>query len=307
MDWQTSIEAFIQYLQLERGYPANTLMAYKRDVMKLKSFLERNYPEMLPSDIIPLQIKKLLQFLSEIGLDATTQARTLSGIKTFFNFLVLEEEIEVSPAELIDTPKIAQKIPDTLSFTEIEQILSAIDLSEPSGPRDRAMFEVLYACGLRVTELCELKISQLFFNEGYIIVIGKGNKQRLIPIGADAMKYVNIYINQVRVHKKVLPQYNDFIFINSHGKPLSRIWVFLILKRLCFEAKIEKNVSPHTFRHSFATHLLEGGADLSVVQDLLGHSSITTTEIYTHLDKNYLREVIQMFHPMNQKKNLKGT
>ena len=162
------------------------------------------------------------------------------------------------------------------------------------------MVEVLYACGLRVTELCELKLSQLFFNEGFIIVIGKGNKQRLVPIGADAMKFVNIYIHQVRVHNKVLPQHSDIVFLNNRGTPLSRVWVFLIIKRLCFEAKIEKNVSPHTFRHSFATHLLEGGADLSIVQDLLGHSSITTTEIYTHLDKNYLREVIQMFHPMNQ-------
>ena len=273
-----------------------------RDVSKLQQFIELKAYGFLPADVPPKVISELLNYLSELGLEAASQARTLSGIKTFYRYLLIEDLINVSPADLIDAPKIGQKIPDVLSVDEIDRIFAAVDLSSKNGQRNRAMLEVLYASGLRVTELTTLKISNLYFTEGYITVIGKGNKERLVPIGNDAMKHVLYYLKTVRVHIKTTPENENFVFLNNRGKPLSRVWIFLIIKELVEAAEINKNVSPHTFRHSFATHLIEGGADLKVVQDLLGHESITTTEIYTHLDTDYLRETIMMFHPRNKRK-----
>ena len=302
MTWSQSLIGFRTYLILERSLSENSLEAYLRDVAKLKQYLELKGYTYLPAEIPPKIISELLNYLSDLGLEAASQARTLSGIKTFFRYLLIEDIINVSPTDLIDAPKIGQKIPDVLSVDEIDRISAAIDLSSKNGQRNRAMLEVLYACGLRVTELTTLKISNLYFQEGYITVIGKGNKERLVPIGSDAMKYVLIYLQSVRVHIKTTSENENFVFLNNRGKPLSRVWVFLIIKDLVEAAEINKNVSPHTFRHSFATHLIEGGADLKVVQDLLGHESITTTEIYTHLDTDYLRETIMMFHPRNKRK-----
>jgi integrase/recombinase XerD len=241
-------------------------------------------------------------YLNDLGLESSSQARTLSGIKTFYKFLLLDDVIDVAPTDLIEAPKQARKIPDVLTVEEVDALFAAIDLSQIQGLRNRAILEVLYACGLRVSELINLKRSNLYFHEGYITVIGKGNKERLVPIGSDAVKYLKMYLEHDRNKMKTLPEFENFVFLNNRGKPLSRIWVFLIIKEAAAAAEIQKNVSPHTFRHSFATHLIEGGADLKVVQDLLGHESITTTEVYTHLDTEYLRETILMFHPRNRRK-----
>lgn len=302
MTWLQSLKGFRTYLILERSLSENSLEAYLRDVSKLQQYIELKGYNFLPADVPPKIISELLSWLSELGLEAASQARTLSGIKTFYRYLLIEDLINVSPADLIDAPKIGQKIPDILSVDEIDRIFAAVDLSSKNGQRNRAMLEVLYASGLRVTELTTLKISNLYFEEGYITVIGKGNKERLVPIGNDAVKHVLFYLQTVRVHIKTSPENENFVFLNNRGKPLSRVWIFLIIKELVEAAEINKNVSPHTFRHSFATHLVEGGADLKVVQDLLGHESITTTEIYTHLDTDYLRETIMMFHPRNKRK-----
>ena len=302
MTWLQSLKGFRTYLILERSLSENSLEAYLRDVSKLQQYIELKKYSFLPADVPPKIISELLNWLSELGLEAASQARTLSGIKTFYRYLLIEDLINVSPADLIDAPKIGQKIPDILSVDEIDRIFAAVDLSSKNGQRNRAMLEVLYASGLRVTELTTLKISNLYFEEGYITVIGKGNKERLVPIGSDAVKHVLFYLQTVRVHIKTSPENENFVFLNNRGKPLSRVWIFLIIKELVEAAEINKNVSPHTFRHSFATHLVEGGADLKVVQDLLGHESITTTEIYTHLDTDYLRETIMMFHPRNKRK-----
>ena len=302
MTWLQSLKGFRTYLILERSLSENSLEAYLRDVSKLQQYIELKGYNFLPADVPPKIISELLSWLSELGLEAASQARTLSGIKTFYRYLLIEDLINISPADLIDAPKIGQKIPDVLSVDEIDRIFAAVDLSSKNGQRNRAMLEVLYASGLRVTELTTLKISNLYFEEGYITVIGKGNKERLVPIGNDAVKHVLFYLQTVRVHIKTSAENENFVFLNNRGKPLSRVWIFLIIKELVEAAEINKNVSPHTFRHSFATHLVEGGADLKVVQDLLGHESITTTEIYTHLDTDYLRETIMMFHPRNKRK-----
>ncbi len=305
MNWKLALDGFRAYLMLERSLSANSLDAYMRDVSKLQQFLALKNLNYLPTEVPPKVISDLMTYLMDMGLEATSQARCLSGIKTFYKYLLLEDALDVAPTDLIEAPKLARKIPDVLTVEEIDQIFAAIDLSQTNGQRNRAIFEVLYACGLRVSELVNLKRSNLYFHEGYITVIGKGDKERLVPIGEDAMKQVQFYLDHERKNlKKVLPGNDDFVFINSRGKPLSRIWIFLIIKDLCTLAGIEKNVSPHTFRHSFATHLIEGGADLKVVQDLLGHESITTTEVYTHLDTEYLRETIIMFHPRNQRKKI---
>ena len=302
MNWKLSLAGFRAYLMLERSLSANSLDAYIRDVRKLQDYLSLKNLAYMPAEVPPQLISELMKYLLDLGLEPTSQARTLSGIKTFYRYLLLEDILDVAPTDLIDAPKLGRKLPDTLSLEEIERLLAAVDLSIPTGHRDRAMLEVLYACGLRVSELVNLKISNLYFYEGYILVVGKGNKERLVPIGEDAMKYVKYYLENERAQGKVLKEYENFIFLNHRGKGLSRLWVFLIIKDLCQKADIEKNISPHTFRHSFATHLIEGGADLKVVQDLLGHESITTTEIYTHLDTEYLRETIMMFHPRNKPK-----
>ncbi len=303
MNWKLALDGFRAYLMLERSLSPNSLDAYMRDVAKLQQFLALKNLDHLPTEVPPKVISDLMEYLMGMGLEPSSQARTLSGIKTFYKYLLLEDALDVAPTDLIEAPKIGRRIPDVLTIEEIESIFAAIDLSQPNGQRNRAIFEVLYACGLRVSEMVNMKRSNLYFHEGYITVIGKGNKERVVPIGDDAMKHVQFYLDHERKNlKKILPGNEDFLFINSRGKPLSRIWVFLIIKDLCQLAGIEKNVSPHTFRHTFATHLIEGGADLKVVQDLMGHESITTTEVYTHLDTEYLRETIIMFHPRNKRK-----
>lgn len=303
MNWKLALNGFRAYLMLERSLSPNSLDAYMRDVAKLQQFLTLKNLNYLPTEVPPKVISDLMTYLMDMGLEASSQSRALSGIKTFYKYLLLEDVIDVAPTDLIEAPKQARRIPDVLTIEEIDRIFEVIDLSQPNGQRNRAIFEVLYACGLRVSELVNLKRSNLYFHEGYITVIGKGDKERLVPIGSDAMKHVQFYLDHERKQlKKVLPGNDDFVFINMRGKPLSRIWIFLIIKDLCQLAGIEKNVSPHTFRHTFATHLIEGGADLKVVQDLMGHESITTTEVYTHLDTEYLRETIIMFHPRNKRK-----
>ena len=308
MNWKLALDGFRAYLMLERSLSRNSLDAYMRDVTKLQQFLDLKGLTYKPTEVPPKVISDLMTYLMDMGLEASSQSRTLSGIKTFYKYLLLEDVIDVAPTDLIEAPKQARRIPDVLTVEEIDRIFEVIDLSQPNGHRNRAIFEVLYACGLRVSELVNLKRSNLYFHEGYITVVGKGDKERLVPIGSDAMKQVQYYLDHERKNlKKVLQGNEDFVFINTRGKPLSRIWIFLIIKDLCQKAGIEKNVSPHTFRHSFATHLIEGGADLKVVQDLMGHESITTTEVYTHLDTEYLRETIIMFHPRNKRKNISDT
>jgi integrase/recombinase XerD len=303
MNWKLALDGFRAYLMLERSLSANSLDAYIRDVAKLQQFLALKNLNYQPTEVPPKVISDLMTYLMDMGLEPSSQARALSGIKTFYKYLLLEDALDVAPTDLIEAPKLGRRIPDVLTIEEVERIFAAIDLSQPNGQRNRAIFEVLYACGLRVSELVNLKRSNLYFHEGYITVIGKGDKERIVPIGGDAMKHVQFYLDHERKQlKKILPGNDDFVFINLRGKPLSRIWIFLIIKDLCQLAGIEKNVSPHTFRHTFATHLIEGGADLKVVQDLMGHESITTTEVYTHLDTEYLRETIIMFHPRNKRK-----
>jgi integrase/recombinase XerD len=302
MNWKLALNGFRAHLMLERSMSPNSLEAYLRDVSKLQQFLELKKLDYLPTQVPPEVIADLMQYLESLGLEATSQARTLSGLKTFYRFLLLEDAIDIAPTDLIEAPKLGRKIPDVLTFEEVERIFNVIDLTTPQGHRDRAIVEVLYACGLRVTELINLRKSKLYFHEGYITVIGKGDKERLVPIGGEAQKHVEYYLNNERRRMKVHKDYEDYVFLSFRGKGLTRAWIYMIIRDLCAKAEIEKTVSPHTFRHTFATHLIEGGADLKVVQDLLGHESITTTELYTHLDTAYLRETIMMFHPRNRVK-----
>jgi integrase/recombinase XerD len=259
--------------------------------------MEMKYPKINALSVSAKHLQGLLEYINELGMSAYSQARILSGIKGFYKYLMFEELIEKDPTELIEGPKIGRKLPDTLSYPEIEKLLDAIDLSTPEGGRNRAMLEVLYSSGLRVTELVELKINNVYFDLGFLRIIGKGNKERLVPIGRDAMKYLKIYIEEIRVHTPIQKGYEGDVFLNKRGKRLTRVTVFTVIKELAKKIGLKKTISPHTFRHSFATHLIEGGADLRAVQEMLGHESITTTEIYTHLDRDYLRQVITEFHP----------
>ncbi len=249
------------------------------------------------SDVSPDDLKEFLVWINELGMLPPTQARVLSGLKAFFKFLLLDNHIKVDPSALIESPKTGRKLPDTLSIIEINKLIEAIDLSKAEGMRNKAMLELLYGCGLRVSELTNLKISNLFLDIDFIKILGKGDKERLVPIGSEAIKFLRIFIEEIRVHIAVKPGKEDFVFLNMRGSPISRVMVFLIIKDLANKAGINKSISPHTFRHSFATHLIEGGADLRAVQEMLGHESITTTEIYTHLDRDYLRDTIIQFHP----------
>ena len=292
MTWENALESYFEYLKLERNLSENTISNYSRDIQKLQNF----YPETHPTRLSTEQVRT---FNYEMGKKyaARSQARILSGIKSFFEFLMDEEWIEENPTHLILSPKLGSRIPDTLSKEEIDGIVSAIDLSQPHGERNRAIIETLYGCGLRVTELVELKISDLFFDENFIRVLGKGNKQRLVPIAQYTQKVINIYTDQVRVHQKILPKFSDHLFINNRGSKLTRVMIFTLIKKYAELAGVKKNISPHTFRHSFATHLLENGADLRSIQLMLGHESITTTEIYTHIDRKHLHDNISRFHP----------
>lgn len=259
--------------------------------------MELEHPKVSPLTLTNKHVQGLLEYINELGMSAYSQARILSGIKSFYKFLLFEEEITTDPTELIEGPKIGRKLPDTLSYPEIESLLNAIDLSRPDGARNRAMLEVLYSSGLRVSELVDLKRNNVYYDIGFLRVIGKGNKERLVPIGRDALKYLKIYIDEVRVQIPVKKGFEADVFLNSRGSRISRVSVFTMIKTLAQKVGIKKIISPHTFRHSFATHLIEGGADLRAVQEMLGHQSITTTEIYTHLDRDYLRQVITEFHP----------
>jgi integrase/recombinase XerD len=285
------------YLQLERNFSGNSIEAYLHDVALLEEFLIGKGIEHSVEKASAEEIRDFLQELTEIGIAASSQSRIISGLKAFYKFLLLEKRIDKSPMEVIDTPKIGRKLPDVLSVEEIDLILQQIDHSSNEGERNKAIIETLYSCGLRISEAINLKISDLFFDDNIISVVGKGNKQRLIPIGEEAQKFIKYYLNFSRNDLKIAPQYQNFLFLNRRGKPLSRQMIFLIIKDLANKAGIRKNISPHSFRHAFATHLVEGGADLRAVQMMLGHESITTTEIYTHLDRHFLSETIQRCHP----------
>ena len=297
MNWDLHIKHFSNYLKLERSLSANSVEAYERDVEKLKQFMEMTHPKVSPLQVGSKQLQEFVGYINELGMSAFSQARILSGIKSFYKYLMFEELIDKDPTALIEGPKLGRKLPDTLEYHEIEKLLEAIDLSSPEGGRNRAMLEVLYSSGLRVSELVELKRDNVYFTEGFLRVIGKGNKERLVPIGRDALKYIKIYVEEIRPHVPVKAGQDSFVFLNKRGKKLTRVMIFIIIKNLAQKIGLKKSISPHTFRHSFATHLIEGGADLRAVQEMLGHESITTTEIYTHLDRDYLKQVIKEFHP----------
>jgi integrase/recombinase XerD len=296
-NWLSHIKHFGDYLKLERSLSANSIEAYVRDVEKLAQFIELKHNSVSPLAVNARQLQGFLEFINELGMSAYSQARILSGLKAFYKYLLFEELIEKDPTALIEGPKLGRKLPDTLDYEEIVRMFDAIDLSLPEGGRNRAMLEILYSSGLRVSELVELKIGNVYFDIGFLRVIGKGNKERLVPVGRDAMKFLKIYLEEIRVHVPVQKGFESHVFLNRRGRKLTRVMIFLIIKDLSARIGLRKTISPHTFRHSFATHLIEGGADLRAVQEMLGHESITTTEIYTHLDRDYLRQVIQDFHP----------
>lgn len=297
MTWEIATKEFENYLKLERSLSKNSILAYKQDVAKLKAFTEMNYPHLLPLHVTLPHLQSFTQELGKMGISEFTQARIISGVKAFYSFLVYEDKLQDDPAQLLEAPKLGRKLPDTLSYIEITQLLEGIKLGIGEGHRNRAMLEILYSSGLRVSELTDLKLSNIYKDIGFLRVIGKGNKERLVPIGKEALRYLELYLSDDR--KKVPPAKGneEIVFLNRRGKKLSRVMVFLIIKKLAEEVGLEKSISPHTFRHSFATHLIEGGADLRAVQEMLGHESITTTEIYTHLDRDYLRQVLTEFHP----------
>ena len=297
MLWSSYIKGFKSYLKLERSLSGNSIDAYLNDINKLIQYFQSLNAEPKLTEITITHLKSFISWLNELGMQASTQARVISGLKAFFAYLMIEDLISNDPTALLEAPKLSRKLPDTLNIYEINELIAAIDASKQDGMRNKAIMEVLYGCGLRVTELTELRISNLFPQIEFIKIIGKGNKERLVPIGSVALKLLDIYINEVRVHAKIKKGHEDFIFLNRFGAKLSRISIFNLIKSLAIAAGIKKTISPHTLRHSFATHLIEGGADLRAVQEMLGHSSITTTEIYTHIDRDYLREVITQFHP----------
>lgn len=298
--WEEHIKDFRHYLKLERSLSENSVEGYLSDVGKLRQFIAMTHKELTPRDVSPKNLREFLEYITGLGLSAHSQARVLSGLKSFYRYLMFEGLIDRDPTALIEGPRLGRKLPDTLSFQEIEMLLNAIDLSTPEGARNRAMLEVLYSSGLRVSELVALQLNNIYRDSGFLRVIGKGNKERLVPIGKDALKYLDIYLYQVRgrnPHKSPSKGHESFLFLNRNGRKLTRVMMFTIIKNLAKTIGLRKSISPHTFRHSFATHLIEGGADLRAVQEMLGHESITTTEIYTHLDRDYLRQVIQEFHP----------
>ncbi len=296
MDWQNALQDYRHYLNIERGLSVHTQQNYTRDVQKLLSFLNIHD---LRDDPVNITQETLQQFIYEVAksMNPRTQARIISGLKSFFNYLVFEDYRKDNPLDLIESPKLGRKLPDTLSEDEINSIIRAIDLTTLEGERNRAMLETLYGCGLRVSELVNLKISDLFFEEDFIKVTGKGDKQRFVPIGAVNQKYIDIYREEIRVHQTIQKGFEDILFLNRRGKQLTRAMLFTIVKRLAKKTGMKKNISPHTFRHSFATHLLQNGADLRAIQQMLGHESITTTEVYVHLDRSDLTRVINEFHP----------
>lgn len=295
--WDAYIKGYVSFLRLEKSLQDNSVEAYTRDVEKLAQFMAMQAGEPGIADINLHLLQQFITRIHELGMSPTSQARIISGLKGFFRFLVLEDVIKANPTELLEAPKTRRKLPDTLSVEEIEALMQQIDLSTDEGTRNKAILETMYSCGLRVSELTELRLSNVYGSDGFVRVIGKGNKERLIPIGAEALKYIAIYVEHVRNKIKAGRQSEDIIFLNRRGGKLSRVMIFYIIKALAAKAGFTKNIHPHTFRHSFATHLVEGGADLRAVQEMLGHESISTTEIYTHLDREFLRDTLVRFHP----------
>ena len=296
--WDYEVNEFKNYLKLERSLSNNSIAAYLLDIRKLTSFISENYSTSLSIENINVSIiESFIKYLFKSESSTYSQARIVSGLKSFFNYLLLEEKIDINPMELIDAPKLVRKLPETLSIQEIEIIINAVDLDSKEGMRNKAILETLYSCGLRVSELVNLKVQNLFLDIGFIKVLGKGMKERLVPIGTKAAECISIYMKEYRTNLNISEGFEGYLFINRRGKNLTRNMIFIIVKDLVKKAGLNKNISPHTFRHSFATHLIEGGADLRAVQEMLGHESITTTEIYTHLNKNYLKEVVNKFHP----------
>ena len=301
-NWEIYLKGFKAFLQLEKSLSANSIEAYVRDIEKLVQFLEIQKLAVSPSEIKLVHLQSFIKWINELGMAAQSQARIISGIRAFYKYLLLENEVNDDPTLLLDPPRLSRKLPDPLSIVEIDRLFSAIDLSKPEGERNKAMLEMLYGSGLRVSELVGLKLSDFYADIGFLKVTGKGNKERLVPVGEVAKKQVDIYLNHYRNHLDIKPGNEDIVFLNRYGRKLTRVMIFTIIKDLAKKAGIKKNISPHTFRHSFATHLIEGGADLRAVQEMLGHESITTTEIYTHLDRDYLREAIISHHPRAKKK-----
>ena len=297
MSWNLYIKQFKNYLKLERALASNSIDAYTRDVTKLMEFLNMHKKIPDPLQVLPVDLLDFIKFINELGLSPYSQARIVSGIKGFYKYLSYENLISVDPSELIELPRLGRKLPDTLSIHEIDQLFETIDMSKASGPRDRAMAETIYSAGLRVSELVNLKISNIYEDIGFLRILGKGNKERLTPIGKSALKFIKSYQSEVRNHMQIKSGHEDYLFLNRFGNKISRVSVFNLIKNLALRAGINKKISPHTFRHSYATHLIEGGADLRAVQEMLGHESITTTEIYTHLDRDYLKQIIKEFHP----------
>lgn len=295
--WEPYKKGFRAFLQLERSLSENSVEAYGHDIEKLTQFLEQHGIEKNPAALELTDLQQFVKWVAELGMTPTSQARIISGIRAFYKYCSLEQIVVNDPTVLLEAPKLKRALPDVLGFEEIEHIIGQIDLSKPEGGRNKAILETMYSCGLRVSEVVNLKLSQLHLDVGFIRVIGKGDKERLVPIGSSATKYINIYRDDIRVHMPVKKGQEDILFLNRRGSKLTRVMIFLLLKELVKKAGITKNISPHTFRHSFATHLVEGGADLRAVQEMLGHESITTTEIYTHLDRDFLRDTLQRFHP----------
>ena len=295
--WEPYKKGFKAYLELEKSLSANSVAAYLRDIEHLTSFLQEKKDLKSPAEITLKDLQQFVKWIAELGMTAASQARMISGLRAFYKYCILEDITKADPTVLLDAPKLKRALPDVLSFEEIEKMISCIDLSKPEGGRNKAILETMYSCGMRVSEVVNLKISQLYLDLGFIRVLGKGDKERLIPIGSSAIKYIKIYLKDIRIHIAPVRGNEDILFLNKRGSKMSRVMIFYIIKELALLAGITKTVSPHTFRHSFATHLVEGGADLRAVQEMLGHASITTTEIYTHLDREFLRKTLEQFHP----------
>lgn len=302
MSWEVYIKGYYNYLLIEKSLSKNTVEAYERDIRKMAGFFLEKNEKIKISSIKYEDFQDYLAYLNEEKIKARSQSRIISSIRSFYKFLTIEKLIKVNPSELLESPKTGKKLPEFLTIKEVNDLVEEIDRSNSEGERNLAILEVLYGCGLRVSELIELKISEIYWKEGFIRIIGKGNKERLVPLGKVASKHLKIYINEIRVHKKIEEEYIDHVFINKNGEKISRVMIFKIIKKLTAKAGIKKNISPHTLRHSFATHLVEGGADLRAVQEMLGHQSITTTEIYTHLDRSYLKQTILDHHPLEKTK-----
>jgi integrase/recombinase XerD len=297
LEWRSAIKGFRAYLKLEKSLSENSIEAYSRDIDKLFQYSEIQNIKLKPESVTLTNLRDFIVWINELGMIPSSQARILSGIKSFYKYLLIEDVIKSDPSELLESPKLQRKLPDTLSYHEINAMIDAIDVSKPEGGRNKAIIEVLYGCGLRVSELTELKRSNLYLDIEFIKVTGKGSKERLVPIGSSAIKALTIWIESIRVHFPVIKGEEDLVFLNRRGKRLTRVYIFLLIKELAAKAGLHKTISPHTLRHSFATHLVEGGADLRAVQEMLGHESITTTEIYTHLDREYLKGTIIQYHP----------